>query len=102
MRLVTSSKWMRYACLLLAVLSLGALSLGAQDDAKQRAKAVRDLGKDATSDNIERIAPYLSDVNLNVRLEAVKAIVAIGTQRSLASVHCSGPHRSGPRSRAAA
>ena len=83
MRLVTSSKWMRYACLLLAVLSLGALSLGAQDDAKQRAKAVRDLGKDATSDNIERIAPYLSDVNLNVRLEAVKAIVAIGTQRSL-------------------
>ncbi len=78
MRLVTSSKWMRYACLFLTV-----LTLAAQDDAKQRAKAVRDLGKDATSETIERLAPYLADVDLNVRLEAVKAIVAIGTQRSL-------------------
>ena len=79
----TSSKWMRYVCLLPAVLTLAALPLAAQDDAKQRAKAVRELGKDATSDTIERLAPYLADVDLDVRLEAVKAIVNIGTQRSL-------------------
>jgi len=54
----------------------------AQNDSKQRAKVVRELGKGG-SESIEKIEPYLSDPELDVRLEAVKAIVQIGTQRSL-------------------
>ena len=54
----------------------------AQDDSKQRAKAVREMGKGG-SESIPRIEPYLTDVALDVRLEAVKAIVDIGTQSSL-------------------
>jgi HEAT repeat protein len=66
-----------------AILSLALLvPLCAQDDPKQRAKIVRDLGKGG-SEAIEKITPYLSDPDLDVRLEAVKAIVQIGTQRSL-------------------
>jgi HEAT repeat protein len=62
--------------------SLALVSVAAQDT-KQRAKAVKELGKGASSDTIARIEPYLSDVEVEVRLEAVKAIVDIGTQRSL-------------------
>lgn len=54
----------------------------AQNDPKQRAKIVRELGKGG-SESIARIEPYLTDPDFNVRLEAVKAIVDIGTQRSL-------------------
>jgi len=57
--------------------------LAAQDDAKQRAKAVRDYAKGAGSEIIPKLEPYLSDPDVDVRLEAVKAIVDIGTQRSL-------------------
>jgi HEAT repeat protein len=57
--------------------------LHAQDDPKQRAKIVRDLSKGGSSDAIPKIEPYLSDPVLDVRLEAVKAIADIGTQRSL-------------------
>jgi HEAT repeat protein len=56
--------------------------LYAQDDPKLRAKIVRDLGKGG-SEAIEKIEPYLSDPVVDVRLEAVKAIEEIGTQRSL-------------------
>lgn len=59
-----------------------ALSLYAQDDPKQRAKIVRELSKGG-SDSIAKIEPYLSDPVLDVRIEAVKAIADIGTQRSL-------------------
>ncbi len=71
------TKWL-FAGFFLAALA----GLAAQDDAKQRAKAVRDLGKGG-SEEIPRIEPYVSDPDLDVRLEAVKAIVDIGTQRSL-------------------
>jgi HEAT repeat protein len=54
----------------------------AQDDPKQRAKIVRELSKGG-SESISKIEPYLSDPVLDVRLEAVKAIADIGTQRSL-------------------
>jgi HEAT repeat protein len=54
----------------------------AQEDAKQRVKAVRDLGKGGSGE-ISRIEPFLSDPDLDVRLEAVKAITDIGTQTSL-------------------
>jgi HEAT repeat protein len=53
------------------------------DDVKARAKAVRELGKSAGSEAIPRIEPYLSDPDVGVRRDAVKAIVDIGTQRSL-------------------
>jgi HEAT repeat protein len=61
---------------------LAAVATAAQDDAKQRAKAVRELGKGG-SEEIPRIEPFLSDPDLDVRLEAVKGIVDIGTQASL-------------------
>jgi HEAT repeat protein len=63
------------------LLAAGAI-LHAQDDPKQRAKIVRELSK-GSSDAIPKIEPYLSDPVLDVRLEAVKAIAYIGTQRSL-------------------
>jgi HEAT repeat protein len=55
----------------------------APDDAKARAKAVREYGKSGGSEIIPKIEPYLSDPDVDVRREAVKAIVDIGTQRSL-------------------
>ena len=69
--------WMSLGCFLVA----GA-GWAAQEDAKQRVKAVRDLGKGGSGE-ISRIEPFLSDPDLDVRLEAVKAITAIGTQTSL-------------------
>jgi len=65
-----------------ALLLAAAVFLPAQDDPKQRAKIVRELSK-GSSDSIPKIEPYLSDPVLDVRLEAVKAIAYIGTQRSL-------------------
>jgi HEAT repeat protein len=65
---------------LVAFLLLGMAALA--DDSKQRIKAIRDLAKGG-GDAIEKIVPYLSDPETNVRLEAVKAIVEIDTQRSL-------------------
>ena len=69
--------WTLLGCCLVA-----GVGWAAQDEAKQRAKAVRDLGKGG-SEEISRIEPFLSDPDLDVRLEAVKAIVDIGTQGSL-------------------
>lgn len=71
------SSWMTLGCFLAA-----GVIFAAQDDPKQRAKAVRELGKGG-SEQIERIETYLSDPDLDVRVEAVKAIVDIGTQASL-------------------
>ncbi len=51
-------------------------------DPKQRAKAVRELAKQGAG-AIPKIEPYLSDSDLDVRIEAVKAIVDLGTNRSL-------------------
>ena len=52
-------------------------------DTKARIKGVRDLGKSGGSEVIPKIVPYLSDPDLDVRREAVKAIVDIGTESSL-------------------
>ncbi len=54
-----------------------------QDDAKARAKAVREYGKGGGSEIIPKLETYLADPDVDVRREAVKAIVDIGTQRSL-------------------
>jgi len=75
--------WNRRAAGLCICLALAALALTAQDnDVKARVKGVREYGKGG-SENIAKIEPYLSGAELDVRLEAVKAIVNIGTQRSL-------------------
>jgi len=68
---------MTLGCFLLA-----GIGLAAQEVAKQRVKAVRDLGKGGSGE-ISRIEPFLTDPDLDVRLEAVKAIIDIGTQTSL-------------------
>ncbi len=75
--------WNRRAAGLCTCIVLAAFSLTAQDnDVKARVKVVRDLGKGG-SENIPKIEHYLSDPTVDVQLEAVKAIVGIGTQRSL-------------------
>jgi len=58
----------------------------AQDaDPKQRARSVRDLAKQG-EDAIPRIAPSLSDPDIGVRVEAVKALVEIGGPKTLDSL----------------
>jgi DNA repair photolyase len=51
-------------------------------DPKARARAARELGKQGSS-ALARLQPMLSDPVPEVRIEAVKAIVDIGTQASL-------------------
>src|SRR5580658_4555811 len=55
----------------------------AAPDTKARVKEVHELAKIGGSETIPRLEPYLSDPDVDVRREAVKAIVDIGTQRSL-------------------
>ncbi len=58
----------------------------AQDaDPKQRARSVRDLAKQG-EDAIPRLAPSLSDPDIGVRVEAVKALVEIGGPKTLDSL----------------
>lgn len=70
---------------LLLLLSFTALVtlVQAQDaDPKQRTRTVRDLGKQG-EDSIPKIAPFLSDTDVGVRVEAVKALVEIGGPKTL-------------------
>ena len=67
------------ACAACGLLLAGVASA---DDAKQRIKAVREAAKEGAG-SIDKIAPYLNDPETNVRLEAVKSIVDLDTQRSL-------------------
>lgn len=70
--------------LLLSVLVVA--TLAAQpvptSEPKQRVRAVRELGKQG-SEAIPKVQAYLTDPVVDVRIEAVKAIVEIGTQHSL-------------------
>lgn len=54
----------------------------AADETKQRVRAITDLGK-LGSESIPNVEPYLTDPVPEVRVAAVKAIVEIGTARSL-------------------
>lgn len=54
-----------------------------QSDPRQRVKAVRDMAKQG-EDGIASIAPYLKDLDLDVRLEAVKALDDIGGPKTVA------------------
>jgi HEAT repeat protein len=64
----------------------GAMVVQAQElnspDPKDRAKAARAL-RTGTADTIPMLTPLLSDSDRDVRLEAVRSIVNIGTQHSL-------------------
>jgi len=68
---------------LLAVLAFTPHAAG-QDtpDPKQRVRAVRELGKQG-DEAIAQIAPYVADPDLNVRIEAVKALVENGGPKTL-------------------
>jgi HEAT repeat protein len=67
-------------------LALLCFSLAAQEPAGQnvgeRRRAARSLARQG-ADGIPKLAPLLADVDLEVRIEAVKALVEIGTQNSL-------------------
>ena len=76
----------RRCCALLLPLPLLCVSLAAQEPAGQsageRRRAARSLARQG-ADAIPQLAPLLADVDLEVRIEAVKALVEIGTQNSL-------------------
>ena len=67
---------------IIVLLAVAGACLQAQDEPKQRIKVIRDLGKGGSA-SLPKIEEYLSDPVPEVRVEAVKAIVEIGTQRSL-------------------
>jgi HEAT repeat protein len=75
----------RCSALLLPIALIG-VSLAAQEPAGQnvseRRRAARSLARQG-ADAIPKLAPLLSDADLEVRIEAVKALVEIGTQNSL-------------------
>ncbi len=75
----------RCSALLLPLLLI-CLSIAAQDPAAQntgeRRRAARALARQG-ADAIPKLAPLLADADLEVRIEAVKALVEIGTQDSL-------------------
>jgi HEAT repeat protein len=57
--------------------------LQAQDlDTKQRTRAVRDMGKQGEEAS-PRVVPYLADVDVGVRVEAVKSLIEIGGPKTL-------------------
>jgi HEAT repeat protein len=51
-------------------------------DPKQRAKTVREMAKQG-QDSIPRIEPYVSDPDLNVRVEAVKTLMDLGGPKTV-------------------
>ena len=67
---------------LLAV-AFTSLALFAQDGSKQVIKMLKDLGKDGSPQAIERVKPYLKDGDVEVRREAVTAVVRLGGLASL-------------------
>lgn len=69
-------------CLALLLAFLAGQALLAQEDSKQKIRQVRELGRQGST-AIERIAPFLRDADPEVRREAVRALVQIGTVRSL-------------------
>jgi HEAT repeat protein len=53
-----------------------------QGDTRQRARAVRDLAAQG-QDAVPKIAPYLHDIDITVRLEAVKALDDLGGPKAV-------------------
>jgi HEAT repeat protein len=73
------SRWSLFASWII-LLALPALA--ADSEVKQRVKDVRELGKGGSA-SISQLVPFLQDPETAVRVEAVKALVQIGTQHSL-------------------
>jgi HEAT repeat protein len=67
---------------LFAFLSAAAFSQDAAGDVKQRTKTIRELAKQGP-DSIPKIAPYVTDPDLSVRIEAVKALMQIGGPKTM-------------------
>lgn len=59
-----------------------ALAQAPTADTKQRLRTVRDMAKQG-QDAIPKIDPYLTDTDLSVRIEAVKALVDIGGPKTV-------------------
>jgi HEAT repeat protein len=73
----------RFAITLLAVSLCGAVfAQQPSGDAKDRVRAARELAKQGTA-GIPQLTQYLSDPDVDVRVEAVKSLVDVGTQHSL-------------------
>lgn len=66
----------------LCAILLAAPAAWGQDESKQKIRGLRDYAKEG-SPAIPKITPYLQDGDPEVRREAVRALVAVGTQRSL-------------------
>lgn len=71
----------RYALLLLTAIAVFGQDLQSPDP-KERAKAARSY-RQGGADGIATLSPLLKDADREVRLEAVRSIVTIGTQHSL-------------------
>jgi HEAT repeat protein len=54
----------------------------AQQDVKQRARAAHDLAKQG-EDAIPKLLPYVSDIDISVRIEAVKSLDEIGGPKTV-------------------
>jgi HEAT repeat protein len=54
----------------------------AQQDVKQRARAAHDLGRQG-EDAIPKLLPYVSDIDISVRIEAVKSLDEIGGPKTV-------------------
>lgn len=74
-------KVMKWPLVLVLALALPALPQ-AEVSSKDKIRQARDLGKRG-SEGIPQLAPLLSDTDIEVRREAVKALANIGTQYSL-------------------
>ena len=72
---------MRIRTLFLLLLIVPALV--AQDGSKQVVKMLKELGKDAGPQAVDRVTPYLKDTDVEVRREAVTALVRLGGLNSL-------------------
>jgi HEAT repeat protein len=68
--------------LFLCFAALFTLLQGQDSDPKQRTRTVRDLAKQG-DDSIPRIIPSLTDPDVGVRAEAVKALIEIGGPKTL-------------------
>lgn len=64
------------------IFAIAASLVFAQQDTKQRAKTARELGKQG-EDAIPKLLPYVSDVDISVRIEAVKALNEIGGPKTV-------------------
>jgi HEAT repeat protein len=63
-------------------LALIASSAFAQQDVKQRVRAAHDLAKQG-EDAIPKLLPYVADIDISVRIEAVKALDEIGGPKTV-------------------